>query len=774
MSLLPTSTYYSLGNPEFVPMSDTATIRASTLTLLNTTGSAVLSSDNNDLVLNGFPITTTSNLAEWAEFPAFSTLNMAGNNLINAGSLVGDQLNVNLAYISDLRVFNQTTENYGSTINLVLENLYFSSMEGGAANISSLLLNSLTVNSINLSSISVLSASISSILATSLASDRIASLNLNVSSINGETPGGGTQSPSNWASYPAGSDVILAGKSIKSGSGSSGSNITITSSNLMTLNSAGFSNSAYKIDPTSGCASYLKAGGGLFGEVDISADPGILGLYGRIGITANGGSIGGVGTGGLINITANTPLGLSNATSAIKLNAAGINSYAGIIPSIGSLAGYNFIYGTLGVNICTGIPAGLLPNTAGTTYLYGTNGIVLDSDTYVRHIYPYSDGLTANDLLITGRSLPAAGVRMSNIKSISMDSPAAISNCSRIVFNTGGTLSNVSKINGVVYPPPFVTPCNLYVLNVNSRLATISSLTVSSINGSKYSPGGGGSAISTFSTLATQAFTVSSINGSAYSPGGGGSAISTFSTIFLSSINLGSNVMGYNAELSAAPSQSIEFSSIAALASKSGYLAGDTSFGAKGVVISPDAIGASDGLGVARAFMFNNPGGIDVSARHISVSSINNGAYPPVADPAAMMLLEATVSFTIPSSNVVTNMDMTPIYSNSSNITQSLPHRIELNAIGLYKITLNSGAGNGEDPSNPDTNLWVEVLDDTGTIIFIGTSTIGSGYNGSSTTTFVEVLHPVYTLLLTVRSSSGWSISSPYNKTMTAEIVKLT
>ena len=181
----------------------------------------------------------------------------------------------------------------------------------------------------------------------------------------------------------------------------------------------------------------LVAQNGNGGQINISANPGsIAALGGKINITANGGTVvlptdppTSVTVGGEVNILANTGSGgLYTLTSAVNIAAAGVNSYAGAIPPVGSLAGYNFIYGTTGVSICAGLPSSgfQLP---GTTYLYGLGspgftgvrlqspyGIGLLSDTYATNLYP----LDGNDLTIQGRSAPDANVVIQDCAGLTM------------------------------------------------------------------------------------------------------------------------------------------------------------------------------------------------------------------------------------------------------------------------------------------------------------------------------------------------------------------
>jgi hypothetical protein len=305
----------------------------------------------------------------------------------------------------------------------------------------------------------------------------------------------------------------------------------------------------------------VTAQNGNRGDISLTANPGIAGVFGQINLTANGGTTPGLlATGGLISLTANTPVGADpTLTSAIKLSAAGINSYAGAVPSIGSLLGYNFIYGTLGVNLCAGLPS-VVPNTPGTTYIYGTNGVTIGSqlDTtsdivqgaggiYTTLLTGYWAGglLLPQNLLIRGRQIPIIGnsyVSLSNVDVLSFDAGAS------------GAISGVQTINGSAYPP--ATPAFPTALSCITLVASLSvstpELFVSSINGVEYVPGGVSpdlivSTLTAATSVSTQELFVSSINGVEYVPGGVSpdlivstlTAATSVSTqeIFVSSIN---------------------------------------------------------------------------------------------------------------------------------------------------------------------------------------------------------------------------------------------
>lgn len=287
---------------------------------------------------------------------------------------------------------------------------------------------------------------------------------------NGQPISYGTQgNNANWAGFPASTNVNMAGYGI----GTTG-NLPIVSASNITINSGGVSTVVDQGLNIATTANFdVTVQNGNRGIINLTANGGNNnGLFGTINLTANGASLAGVGSGGLINITANTPAGFCNLTSAVKINGAGVNSYAGVIPPVASLAGYNFIYGTGGVNICAGLPPAF-PNIPFTTYLYGTAGVTTSSDFYVPNIYPYWNGVTTPpDLFITGRyiipNLAQVYVQMCNVKNIYMQGSALIQDINTLAMsNTGGAITNLSSINGQNINT-FVNQSNILASNVTA------------------------------------------------------------------------------------------------------------------------------------------------------------------------------------------------------------------------------------------------------------------------------------------------------------------
>jgi len=191
----------------------------------------------------------------------------------------------------------------------------------------------------------------------------------------------------------------------------------------------------------------LQTSAGEYGVVNVTANSGTNG-NGVINMVANGGRdpTGDVGYGGNITITANSSIGdLITQTSAIKLNAASILSYAGAIPPLVGVAGYNFIFGNAGVSIVSDVAGSLLPNFPDTVYLFGRLGVGIQSGTFqgtnyglfVNDIQPFSDGIRPRgDLVIQGKG--TAKVILKNVKELAGDTMV---------------VTGVSSINSQTYVP---------------------------------------------------------------------------------------------------------------------------------------------------------------------------------------------------------------------------------------------------------------------------------------------------------------------------------
>lgn len=201
----------------------------------------------------------------------------------------------------------------------------------------------------------------------------------------------------------------------------------------------------------------LSASNGYKGRINLTTSGGYSnGINGEINLTANGAVVGiypaDYATGGLINITANTPAAsLYTFTSAIKLSAASVLSYAGAVSPIGSLLGYNYIQGTLGVNIVAG--SGGSANAVGTVYLYGANGTTIQNGLYTDTIYNILGGdLNLNgrscNVNLSGNAINANTNLYMNTNAINWSNGKSIGYASNQIYMSGNGTDVVSVRNG--------------------------------------------------------------------------------------------------------------------------------------------------------------------------------------------------------------------------------------------------------------------------------------------------------------------------------------
>jgi hypothetical protein len=339
--------------------------------------------------------------------------------------------------------------------------------------------------------------------------------------------------PADWAQYPANNDVsipppyslIADSASISSltvftqttqnlvdVSTFTASTLTVATANISTTNTKFITSSTISIiadglNNTSFPSLDVVSKNGTGGRITLQADPGVssingglirlisnggagnLGTYGEMDLISNFGSspIAGVSAGGLINITATSGPNDVTLTSAIKLSAAGINIQSGLTVPIVGLAGYTFIGGNTGVNSCAGIPA-VFPNIPGTNYMYGTNGIVLNSEVYTTDILPYWDGntFTLDDLTVAGRpAVPGLhGPAFLNLELVSTMSGKEINiGCESTLTMTAPiiTLDGVSTINGSPYQSGFVSTATSDLNMSDFRILSTSTVEFSKI-----------------------------------------------------------------------------------------------------------------------------------------------------------------------------------------------------------------------------------------------------------------------------------------------------
>lgn len=276
-----------------------------------------------------------------------------------------------------------------------------------------------------------------------------------------------------WALYPAKVNVDMDGKNLENCAEVKTDKISDRTGNLLinpdeTLNVVSDQMNITVGDGNTISPSKINivARKGTYGQIDIQADGDEV--NGAVYITANGGSVGGTSYGGNITLTANSgPFSPISFTSAIKFNAASVESYAGAIPSVGSLAGYNYVFGNAGVNIQCDVVGSLLPNTSGTVYIFGRLGVEMPSATggfglYVTDIKPYWDGGTSiQTLTLQGRyeSNLITGVIVGNVEvkqcsKLDGTIPYTLpSNPNQVLFKPGLDVTGLVSINAQPYVP---------------------------------------------------------------------------------------------------------------------------------------------------------------------------------------------------------------------------------------------------------------------------------------------------------------------------------
>ena len=442
----------------------------------------LLTADANDLLLNGVPVATLSSLSsigDWALEPAISTVQMAGNNILGASTISCQTIVANEGIIAS----NLTVGN-GIFNNLVAFNSLF--VSSNTSTISSLILNADlgVMSTISCGTIIGSVGNFSSLTTDSVLVSTISTDALTVSSLTTSTLNAGQISTSQITTGSLFTDSLLVSSltasTLNAGQISTG---VIDAGDLLYMNAervstvidagVGISNASFRVDAVNGAQ----------GEISLSARPGSAGIGGVVNLLAEGGvSPLGLAYGGEVNITATTGSFTSLAlTSAVNLNAAGVNSYAGAITPVASVAGYNFIHGDIGVNLTAGAPS-FIPNDPLTLYLYGTNGTLMFGTQYIQGpIRPYSDLTTAvADLYIEAytSAFNRGYIQLRGVSTQTFEGPSLIDGLNRLNFSTGGQIDNLSTINGL--PVGNFENISSFI-NLTASTITTSSLTIGTV-----------------------------------------------------------------------------------------------------------------------------------------------------------------------------------------------------------------------------------------------------------------------------------------------------
>jgi hypothetical protein len=406
-----------------------------------------------ELLLNGVPIATTgsiSSITTWSEYPAISSINADGYNILNPNAIIaqdGNDLAIRASVGNSLILQGEITfDNLGGVLPAEVKLTPTGLIAFGQTKVGQLT-NISTINGLNVDTIG------------------------GVASVNGLT-GALTLSPGSNISFITDSGA----KSITINASGGGTGNTITGANtFMTATGATLATAN----------SIITAGGGIGGNIQLTASAGDLGvsggnislvsnggtglggLYGVINMTAQPGTdlVSGLATGGSINILANSPT--VGATSKVAITGGGVNIYSGIFTPLASVFGYTFINASLGISLVSG-GFSPFPQSPGTTYIYGAQGIILDNGVYATDIQPIWDGnplVPPAPLTIHGRTAGGSNV------------PVILNNVNNISMQGDGNITGVNNINGSPYPPSGSSAPNLVVSTITfNPLGYISSL----------------------------------------------------------------------------------------------------------------------------------------------------------------------------------------------------------------------------------------------------------------------------------------------------------
>lgn len=471
-----------------------------------------LTANGVDLLLNGVPVATTANLSsiqDWAFYPAVSTIQVNSNNIKGTNLLQANTIGVSTMAVCNLtgiqgaftnlftqnlmaaNIVNFTStviEVYESTIQSDIKLANISTLNAGTLSCGSISTNTITANvgifSTFVGNVVVPTGNFSNITTGGLTVNCNAVLNSNISFQNLTQQGvfGLANTFSGLTTFTAAvtgtfftaSNYFVGPLFSNTGDMTvrSQRNLQLYGCNALTCDSVGTTVITNNVGSNIGLNSLIRinAKNGYKGRIEVTADAGYLGVQGEVAITANSGTVPVTGPtfGGRVSLNAGSA-GVPSASnifypSYVLQTADSILSYAGPLTPITGLYGYNYLQGSLGVNIVAG-SASSIPNVPGTVYLYGLNpagagnsgGVRILNGASIDTIYPFPTGFVgpSNDLILRGN---AAGnmVSLSNVRNV-----------------YGGNASNQANIYNF-------SNINCYNLNTTN------------INGAPYGGGGGG------------------------------------------------------------------------------------------------------------------------------------------------------------------------------------------------------------------------------------------------------------------------------------------
>ena len=333
----------TLGSPVYAGSSNNPLWLSGNPTSISLQGSAplVLTNSNGQLAENGQVVSASSN---WSLYPAISntiymdvsnTLTNSGNNLYYNGNLIANASDIQ--NIADWSLYTAASD-------VTLSN--------GVNRYS-------IVGARNITAVSNVNGAVGTFTTTLISPGLSNTGNVALSANTGSMTMGAT------------SNLTASAGTILSNSGPTVSNTFTNAYNV--LGNRG-------VDYSDFCYTNISNRGGKGGQINLTADAGSVDIGGTT-----------YSVGGLINITANSALSLPyNATSAIKMSAAGVNIYAGAFPSTLAPLGQMYLWGQLGMSLTSTVSPPGFNTVPQTVYIYGTNGTKIDGTCYMSNLVNYT------------------------------------------------------------------------------------------------------------------------------------------------------------------------------------------------------------------------------------------------------------------------------------------------------------------------------------------------------------------------------------------------
>jgi hypothetical protein len=517
-----------------------------------------LTANNTSLLLNGVPIATTANLssiADWSIYPQTSTLygnkqstigisylaastiatqnftafniftqNLMAFNIVNFTSTVIEvyestiQSDIKLANISTARIGNASVSSGSfSTLNSIVGS--FSNLSAGTASI-----NTLTGGTASFCNFTASSITVSSIVSPPVTAGSFSSLTV-VSNTNTGSLTVGINNTTSFAAPPTFSDggnFNGTRPNFNSGIVTSGPN-NFNNTNLdnvgnITANTVFVGSPNYVNIQTSSYTKVLNDRGADVGGNSVIELTAQYGAATRVNITAGAASAYAPTPTQIITLTA-------NGATSLTQNAVG--GRVSIVANAGSGSGCNILgFGQIDLTAYSSLPfAGVIKESAGSILAY--SGLT----TPLVGVYGYSFYSALNCLSLTAGSTVPSGSYPGIVYLRGDNGTKVVNGFFADTASISGTTTTSNLITNSVAAPgssglAIQAPTNnisiiastaTFLCGIAGDFSVKSIVSLSSINGAPYTPGGGGgSVVSSFTNLATSSFTVSSINGAIY------------------------------------------------------------------------------------------------------------------------------------------------------------------------------------------------------------------------------------------------------------------